>query len=212
MTTVHELRRELARQDVRIVVLGGSAGAVDGLFRLLPALPPTLAVPVLVVLHVPARGSGPTSRIFTDRTPLPVRDAIDKEHAGPGVVLFAPPDYHMLVERGGTIALSVDAPEHWSRPSIDVLFDTASRAFGARVLGILLSGASDDGAAGLAAIRCAGGLAWVESPSTAAAPIMPAAGLREAPGARALTHPEMAEAFAALPTAAGTAAVGGGRA
>lgn len=210
MTTVHELRRELARQDVGAVVIGGSAGAVDGLLRLLPALPPTTAVPVLVVLHVPARSGRPTSSVFADRTHLAVRDAVDKEDACPGLVLFAPPDYHVLVERDGTIALSVDAPVHWSRPSIDVLFESAGLAFGARLLAILLSGASEDGAAGLGAIRRAGGLVWVESPSTAEAPIMPAAGLREAAGARALTLPEMAEALAALPTAASVAVAGGG--
>jgi len=209
MTTTDELRRELARRDVRAVVVGGSAGAVDGLLRLLPALPPATAVPVLVVLHVSPRSGRRVSEIFADRTPLAVRDATDKDEARPGVVLFAPPDYHLLVERDGGIALSVDAPEHWSRPSIDVLFESASLAFGARLLAILLSGASEDGAAGLAAIRRAGGLAWVESPSTAESPIMPAAGLRKAPGARALTLPEMAEALAALPTTPRAGAAGG---
>ncbi len=200
MSTIHELRRELAAQAVRAVVMGGSAGAVDGLLRVLPALPAELAVPVLVVLHVPARGTVRASEVFAERVALPVRDAVDKEEALPGLVLFAPADYHLLVERDGRVALSLDAAENYSRPAIDVLFETASDAWGKHLLGVLFSGASEDGAAGFAAILRAGGLGWVESPLTAAAPLMPTAALREAPGARALTIPEMVEAVAALPT------------
>lgn len=199
MSTVHQLRSELAAQAVRAVVMGGSAGAVDGLLRVLPSLPADLGVPVLVVLHVPARGTVRASDLFAERSVLAVRDAVDKEEALPGLVLFAPADYHLLVERDGRVALSVDAAEHYSRPAIDVLFETASAAWGTHLLGMLFSGASEDGAAGLASILRAGGLGWVESPLAAAAPLMPAAALRDAPGARALTIPEMVGALAALP-------------
>lgn len=195
-----DVQAELADHDVRAVVMGGSAGAVDGLLRVLPALPATLAVPVLIVVHVPARVTVRAADVFQERCALAVRDAVDKEEAVAGTVLFAPADYHLLVEQDGRVALSVDPPEHFSRPAIDVLFATASRAWAARLLGVLFSGASEDGAAGMATICRAGGIGWVESPLTAAQPVMPAAALREAPEARALTIPEMVAALAALPT------------
>jgi two-component system chemotaxis response regulator CheB len=208
VSTVHELRAEIARQGVHAVLMGGSAGSIDGLLRVVAALPAALAAPVLVVVHLPARSAARTAEVFADRTTLVVRDAVDKEEARPGLVLFAPPDYHLLVERDGRVALSLDPPEHFSRPAIDVLFDTASRTWGAHLLAVLFSGASEDGAAGLAAVVAAGGVGWVESPLTAEMPLMPAAGLRDAPGARALTIPEMVEAVGALPVGAPDVAAG----
>lgn len=202
-------RTELARHAVRAVVMGGSAGAVDGLLRLLPSLPATLAVPVLVVVHLPPRVVVGAADVYGARCPLVVREAIDKEELAAGTVLFAPADYHLLVEDEGRVALSVDPPVHFSRPSIDVLFETASRVFEARLLGVLFSGASEDGAAGMAAIRRRGGLGWAESPLTAPQPLMPAAALRDAPGTRALTIPEMMAAVAALPSGARPTAVAG---
>ncbi len=202
-------RTELARHDVRAVVMGGSAGAVDGLLRVLPGLPATLAVPVLVVVHLPPRAAIGAADVYGARCRLAVREAVDKEALSAGAVLFAPADYHLLVEDDGTVALSVDSPVHFSRPSIDVLFETASRAFAARLLAVLFSGASEDGAAGMATVRRGGGLGWVESPLTAAQPLMPAAALRDAPGTRALTIPEMIDAVAALPCGAPAAGIDG---
>jgi len=202
-------RTELARHEVRAVVMGGSAGAVDGLLRVLPSLPAALAVPVLVVVHLPAHVAVGAADVYGERCPLAVREAVDKEEPAAGAVLFAPADYHLLVEDDGRVALSVDPPVHFSRPSIDVLFETASRVFGARLLAVLFSGASEDGAAGMVAIRRGGGLGWVESPLTAPQPLMPAAALRDAPGTRALTIPEMIDALAALPTGASAASVAG---
>lgn len=201
-----DARAQLGAHEVRAVVMGGSAGAVDGLLRVLPALPANLAVPVLVVVHVPARGTVRAADVYQERCALAVREAVDKEAAAAGTVLFAPADYHLLVEQDGRVALSVDPPEHFSRPSIDVLFETASRAWAPRLLGVLFSGASEDGAAGMATICRGGGIGWVESPLAAAQPVMPAAALREAPGARALTIPEMVAALGALPTTAPTEA------
>jgi two-component system chemotaxis response regulator CheB len=206
---VIDARTELAHHEVRAVVMGGSAGAVDGLLRVLPSLPATLAVPVLVVVHVPARVAVGAAAVYGERCPLAVREAIDKEAPAAGTVLFAPSDYHLLLEDDGRVALSVDPPVHFSRPAIDVLFETASRVFGARLLAVLFSGASEDGAAGMLAVRRGGGLGWVESPLTAPQPLMPAAALRDAPGTRALTIPEMIDAVAALPNSSPAASVAG---
>ena len=97
-----------------------------------------------------------------------------------GVIYIAPPDYHLLVEADGSLALSADEPVHFSRPSIHVLFQSAAHAFGKRALGILLSGASADGADGLAPIRARGGVTWVQRPESAAVPVMPEAALARA--------------------------------
>ena len=131
------------------------------------------------------------------RCALPVVEAADKERIERGTVYLAPPDYHLLVEPDRTFALSVDAPVNFSRPSIDVLFESAAFAWRERLLGILLTGANADGADGLARIRTFGGQAWVQDPQTAAAPAMPAAGLERAGADRVLALPEMAAALAA---------------
>jgi two-component system, chemotaxis family, protein-glutamate methylesterase/glutaminase len=174
---------DLAR--VEAVVVGGSAGAMDGLGVILPALPRGLAVPVLVVLHVPPDDGSRLPFVFEGRCQVAVREAEDKDSIVPGVA-FAPPGYHLLVETDRTLALSVDAAVHFSRPSIDVLFESAAYAYGERLLGIVLSGANEDGAAGLAAIAAAGGIAVVQAPETADSPEMPEGALRAVAGAHVL--------------------------
>ncbi|MET0210739.1 MAG: chemotaxis protein CheB [Burkholderiaceae bacterium] len=182
-------QRPLPRLHGRVdaVVIGGSAGAVHGLDALLPALPQPLAVPVFVVLHQPRdRGMAPNIfvRLFESRIAARLREPDDKEPVVPGTVYFAPADYHLLVdrERDGTawISLAADEPLHFCRPSIDVLFDSAVRAYGPRLAAVLLSGANEDGADGLAAVHAAGGLAAVQQPGEALAAEMPQAALDRA--------------------------------
>lgn len=162
------------------VVVGGSSGAIDALVRMLPTLPATLCAAVLVVLHLPRDRPSLLADIFRQRCALSLREAQDKDPISPGTLYFAPPDYHLLVEAGPSIALSVDAPVHYSRPSIDVLFESAADQYGARLVGILLSGANEDGADGLKAIGAAGGLVVVQDPVTAPMPTMPQAALDRA--------------------------------
>ncbi|HTQ03206.1 MAG TPA: chemotaxis protein CheB [Polyangiaceae bacterium] len=163
--------------DLAAIVVGGSAGALEALDRILRALPSTLPVPIAIVLHMlPGRPSG-LSALLSDRTPLSVKEAEDKEPLAPGTVYLASPNYHLLVERSRTFSLSVDEPVLFSRPSIDVLFDSAAEAFGAALCGVLLSGANEDGAQGLRHIGAAGGTTVVQAPHTASSPQMPAAAL-----------------------------------
>jgi two-component system chemotaxis response regulator CheB len=176
----------LRERQPALVVIGASAGALDVLSLIVPALPPEIPAAVAVVVHVPPDRSNALPEVLGDRAAVPVCEAEDKMPAENGRIYFAPPDYHLLVERDGTFALSADPPVLFSRPSIDVLFESAAAAFGPRLLGILLSGASADGARGLAAIRDAGGLTWVQAPETAAVPTMPEAALQLAP------HPVLA--------------------
>jgi two-component system chemotaxis response regulator CheB len=134
---------------------------------------------MVVVLHMPPGSRAVLHEILAGPARPPMKVAEDKEPVAPGTIYFATPGYHLLVESGGTFALSLDELVHFSRPSIDVLFETAAEAYGDRVLGIILSGANSDGAAGLQAIARAGGSAVVQDPSTAVAPTMPQAALRE---------------------------------
>ena len=159
------------------IVVGGSAGGIDALMELLPALPATLQAAVLVVLHLPRDRRSLLVEIFQPRCALPMREAQDKDAITPGSVSFAPPDYHLLVDAGPRLALSVDAPLHFSRPSIDVLFESAADQYGERLVGILLSGANEDGARGLEAIAAAGGLVVVQDSASAPMPTMPQAAL-----------------------------------
>lgn len=159
------------------IVVGGSSGGIDALLYMLPALPATLRAAVLVVMHLPRDRPSLLAEIFRHRCGLPLKEAHDKDAIAPGTVYFAPPDYHLLVDAGPRLALSVDAPVHFSRPSIDVLFESAADQYGERLLGILLSGANEDGARGLQAIAAAGGLVVVQDPASASMPAMPQAAL-----------------------------------
>jgi two-component system, chemotaxis family, protein-glutamate methylesterase/glutaminase len=171
---------------VKALAIGTSAGGIDALGAVLPALPSRLRLPVFVVVHVPPQRASLLVEIFAPRCALAVREAQDKEPVEPGVIYFAPPDYHLLVDRGDRgpqLALSVDAPVNFSRPSIDVLFESAADVYGAALLAVVLSGASDDGARGLAAVVAAGGRAWVQDPAQAYAGAMPRAALARCPAA-----------------------------
>jgi two-component system chemotaxis response regulator CheB len=186
----------LRRHSPAIIAVGASAGALDALSVLLPPLPASLPVPIVVVVHLPPGRDNGLAPLLASQCQLQVCEAEDKMPLAGGAVYFAPPGYHLLVERHGAAALSVDPPEHFSRPSIDVLFDSVIQAFGSRALGVLLSGGNDDGAAGLAAMRRRGALTWVQTPESARMPAMPEAALALAPH-QILTPSEMADVLSA---------------
>lgn len=167
-------------RDVDAVVVGASAGAVEALNVLLPALPPTLHTPVVVVVHIPSSRPSLLAELFAPKCRLAVREALDKAPIAPATIWFAPPGYHLLIERDRHFALSIDEPVHYSRPSIDVLFESAADAYDERLLALVLTGANHDGASGAAIIRAKGGFVGVQDPATAAAPTMPALALERA--------------------------------
>jgi two-component system, chemotaxis family, protein-glutamate methylesterase/glutaminase len=158
------------------VVIGGSAGALEVLRGIVRSLRLPLPVPIVVVIHLPLQSSGLADLLSVD-SPVPIKQAEDKEPVAPGTVYIAPPGYHLLIESHRAFALSTDSPVHYSRPAIDILFETACDGYGPNLLGILLSGASEDGAAGLQEIHAAGGTTIVQSPLSAEVAIMPAAAL-----------------------------------
>jgi two-component system chemotaxis response regulator CheB len=182
-----------------LVVIGGSAGGIEVLNVLLAALPVSFAPAVMIVTHLPPDSPSYLVHAFAHRCALPVLEPDAGEQILPGRVHVAPPGYHMLVEVDRTVALSTDAAVRFSRPSIDVLFDSAAAVYGERLLAILLSGANDDGARGLTRVRALGGTAWVQSPESAGSPEMPRAAI-ERGAADSIYSPEtMARRLAALP-------------
>jgi len=183
---------------VSAIVIGASAGGIEALTVLLPALPQGLPAAVLVVLHLPRDRPSLLVEIFAPKCALPVQEAQDKEHIKPGHVYFAPADYHLLVDAGPSLALSVDEPVNFSRPSIDVLFETAADVYRERLLGIVLTGASADGAAGLAAVHRRGGRTVVQDPETAPVPLMPEAARRRSPVDFVLPLKQIADLLQAL--------------
>lgn len=169
-----------------VVTIGGSAGAVQALLRILPALPADYAAPVLIVVHVPPDRENALVPLFQGKCRVAVKEAEDKEPATPGVVYFAPSDYHLLAEADGTLSLSSDELVNMSRPAIDVLFESAADAFGPSLTAVVLTGANHDGAEGLKAVFAAGGRIVVEEPSGAYAAAMPTAALEACPSAEAM--------------------------
>lgn len=181
------------------VAIGASAGGVEALSILLPKLPPRCRVSFFIVVHIPRERPSLLPEVLAVRCPLPIREAEDKEPVEPGTVYVAPPDYHLLVDRGPALALSSDEPVHFSRPSIDVLFESAADIYGERLMGVILTGSNQDGAMGLAAIARAGGRAVVEEPAAAAASFLPEAALRQAPVDAVLSLERMQELFSLMP-------------
>jgi two-component system chemotaxis response regulator CheB len=163
---------------ISAVVIGASAGGIDALMKILPGLPEQPPFPVAVVLHVPEDRDSRLAEVFGQHVPLPVLQAEDKAPLTPGTVYFAPPGYHLSIEDDASFSLSQEEPVHFSRPSIDILMSSAADAYGARLCGILLTGASADGAAGLARIGELGGLTVVQDPEDAEISTMPAAAIR----------------------------------
>jgi two-component system chemotaxis response regulator CheB len=152
---------------VDAIVMGASAGGIEALMALLPALSAAFRIPIIIVLHLPRDRPSILAQIFSQKCAVPVCEAADKEPVQPGTVYFAPPDYHLLIDEGPCLALSADELVHYSRPSIDVLFESAADVYGARLLGIILTGGNEDGAEGLAAVQAAGGIAIVQQPDSA---------------------------------------------
>ena len=161
-----------------LIAIGASWGGLHAVGALLDGVPGRLGPAAIVVAqHRGTDGKrGGLESLLQLHTRWPVSEVSDKEEIRPGHVYLAPPDYHLLVERG-SFSLSTEERVHYARPSIDVLFETAADAYRERVIGIVLTGANEDGAQGLAAIKARGGVALVQDPETAERAVMPQAAL-----------------------------------
>ena len=183
----------------RVVAIGASVGGLEALKQVLGALPAGYPWPVLALLHTSAGYRDfQLDRLLAQYCVLPVREAEPRMALETGVVHVAPAGYHLLLEKDLRFSLSVDEKVSYVRPSADVLFDSLADAVGARAVGVILTGANDDGAAGLAAIRARGGLALVQDPAQAQAPQMPRAALRVAGADEVLSLAAIGARLAAL--------------
>jgi two-component system chemotaxis response regulator CheB len=192
---------EALQGRIDAIVIGASAGGVEALSVLLPALPAGLRASLFIVLHLPRERPSLLAEIFASKCALQVREAEDKMRVEPGTVYFAPPDYHLLLDEGPQLALSIDELVHFSRPSIDVLFESAADIYAERLMGIILTGANEDGAAGLAAIHRTGGVTIVQEPDSAQAPLMALSALKRTPADFVLPLEEIAGLLGALASA-----------
>lgn len=186
-----------SRRSIEAVVMGASTGGIEALIGLLRAIPEGFEPAILIVMHIPSTQDTLLVDVLQPHCVLPLREAEDKAPIESGTVYVAAPGYHLLVEPSRSLALSVDEPVNFCRPSIDLLFESAAHAYGENLLGIVLTGANEDGARGLKAVRSANGIGWVQEPRTAVAGVMPASALEYAGADRVLSLPQIASELAA---------------
>ena len=173
----------MSEGDGELVAIGASWGGLDAIRQLLHGLPAQLGAAVVVAQHRSPESHRDVYRdLLGASTLLKVREADDKDRLEPGTVYVAPPDYHLIVE-GDALALSTDEPLLYARPSIDVLLETAAESYRERCIGVILTGANEDGARGLARVAELGGVAIVQDPAEATRPEMPRAALAAVPSA-----------------------------
>ena len=159
------------------IVIGTSAGGLFALSAILEKLPADYSVPVLIVQHRAKDQKDLLEELLQSKCKIKIKQADEKEQIQPGIVYIAPPDYHLLVERDQTLSLSSDKPVRYSRPSIDVLFDSAADAFQDKLLAIILTGANNDGTAGIEKVKKHGGTTIAQNPADAHFPSMPRASI-----------------------------------
>lgn len=160
-----------------VVVIGVSAGGVALLLRLLPDIAAGFPLPIVVCIHARTGTTADLAQLLDERSALRIKEAQDKELLQAGTVYLAPGGYHLHLDTGGSCTLSIDPPVKAARPSVDVLFESAAHVCHERVLAVVLSGASDDGAEGVRRVKAAGGMVLVQDPAEAEAPAMPRAAL-----------------------------------
>jgi len=175
------------------LVVGASSGAVEALTQLLPAVPAAARIPVVVVVHLPANRPSLLVEVFASRCSARVREPEDKEPMTAGSIWFAPSNYHLLIEADRSFAFSTDLPVNFSRPSIDVLFESAADTFARSLCCVVLTGANEDGALGASSVRKRGGLVIVQDPNSAEAKQMPSAAIARANPQIVTTLPEIAD-------------------
>lgn len=164
-------------RTIEAIVIGASAGGIRALLEILSPLPASYPLPIIIVLHMPEKGTSKLTEVFQQYLKMSVRQAQDKEQIAAGHVYFAVPGYHLAIEQDRRFSLSSEEPLNYSRPSIDILLASAADVYGNTLAGFVLTGANSDGAEGLASIKQAGGLTVVQSPEEAEIATMPKAAI-----------------------------------
>ena len=176
-----EVRNKIIRKHFEAIVIGASAGGMKALNAILSVLPANFPSPIIIVQHLHPHSDNHLAKILNSKCRLTVKQADEKEEIKNGIVYTAPPNYHLLIEENKTFSLSIDTQVNFSRPAIDVLFETAIYAYRNRLIGIILTGANNDGSVGIKKIKQVGGYVIVQDPKTAETPIMPEATLAITP-------------------------------
>ena len=161
------------KQKCKVLLIGGSAGSLEVLMAIVPHLNPIKNFSIVIVLHRKSGEDVALENLFALKTKIPVANIEDKVALKPGYIYIAPSDYHLLFEKNKTLSLDVSEKVNYSRPSIDVSFESAAIAFKEKCIAILLSGANADGTAGLQSIQQAGGIVILQNPEKAIMPFMP---------------------------------------
>lgn len=181
-----------------LLIIGGSAGSLDVILKLLPDLRHDLPFPVIVVLHRKSSSDSVLTGLFASKTNLVVKEAEEKDIISSGCIYIAPADYHLLIEKDYSFSLDFSEKVNFSRPSIDVTFETAAEAYQSNLACLLLSGASDDGTKGLKAVKIFGGAAFVQNPKTAQVAYMPEKAIAAVEVDRIIDADEMASCINSL--------------
>lgn len=167
-----------SKKTYEVILMGASAGGLDALSKILPVLPAGFPLPILIVQHISPHSDNYLSAHLNRMSGIEVKEAEEKETLRAGVAYIAPPNYHLLLEENNTLSLSTDEKVNYSRPSIDVLFESAAYAKGGNIIAVILTGANHDGSEGAKLIKNKGGYIIVEDPTTAHVPVMPDAVLK----------------------------------
>lgn len=167
------MEKDRVIQGCKVLIIGGSAGSLEVLMELLPQLDFTPTFSIVLVLHRKSAEDSTLEELISYKVSIPVKDVEDKTPLLPGFIYVAPSDYHLLFENNNVLSLDTSEKVNYSRPSIDVSFESAAEVYGPALVGILLSGANADGTEGLLAIKRAGGIIAVQMPETAQMPFMP---------------------------------------
>lgn len=167
------MEKDLVKKTFELIIIGGSAGSLQVILKLLPELRFTIPVAIAIVLHRKSSSDETLVDLLSTKISWPVREVEEKEPILPFHIYIAPADYHLLVESDHTFALDVSEKVNYSRPSIDITFESAAEVYGPKLLAILLSGANADGQEGMKNIKAAGGTCIVQNPDTAEVAYMP---------------------------------------
>ena len=159
------------------IVIGTSSGGMNALKSILSALPVDFTIPIIIVQHISPRSDNYWIKLLNNKSKLFLKEADEKEKIEHGKVYIAPPNYHLMIERNKTFSLTIDERVNYSRPSIDVLFESAAEAYKNKLIGIILTGSNNDGTKGIKRIKEYGGLIIAQDPETAESSYMPASAI-----------------------------------
>lgn len=165
-------KNKIAR-SCKVFIIGGSAGSIEVILKVLPDIKKNISFPIVIVLHRKSSTDSSLSDLFATRTEIPVKEIDDKDKIQPAHIYIAPADYHLLFEKNNSFSLDFSEKVNYSRPSIDVTFESASDVYGKNVVCLLLSGANSDGVEGLRTVKENGGQLAVQDPESAESPFMP---------------------------------------